>query len=122
LFFHGFWGTKDVTSHDSWECESADHGETSRAQTDDLAHRFYYQPSDFAVVDCITEIAAQRGVSNAQIALAWVLQQPGVSAPIIGASKPHHLDDALAALALKLDDAELQKLNEAYQPHPAQQL
>ncbi|NOT62550.1 MAG: aldo/keto reductase [Acidobacteria bacterium] len=99
-----------------------DFGETSRAKTDDLAQRFYYQPSDFAVVDCITAIAQQRGVSNAQVALAWVLQQPGVSAPIIGASKPHHLDDALAALSVKLDDAELHSLKEVYQPHPAQSL
>jgi aryl-alcohol dehydrogenase (NADP+) len=99
-----------------------DYGETSRAKTDDLAQRFYYQPSDFAVVDCITAIAQQRGVSNAQVALAWVLQQPGVSAPIIGASKPHHLADALAALRVKLDEVELRLLREVYQPHPAQPL
>ena len=77
----------------------------------------YYQHSDFAVVDRVTEIARQRGVPNAQVALAWVLQQPGVTAPIVGASKMHHLDDALAALDVKLDAAELKALAEPYQPH-----
>ena len=64
----------------------------------------YYQPSDFAVVDRISEIARARGVSNAQVALAWILQQPGVTAPIVGASKMQHLEDAVAALSLKLDE------------------
>jgi 1-deoxyxylulose-5-phosphate synthase len=66
----------------------------------------------------VGEIAKRRGVSNAQVALAWVLHQPGITAPIVGASKPHHLDDALAALNLKLDAKELQSLAEPYQPHP----
>ena len=57
-------------------------------------------------------------MSNAQVALAWLLQQPGVTAPIIGASKPHHLDDAIAALALKLTAEELKALEEPYRPHP----
>lgn len=99
-----------------------DFGETVRAKTDDLSQKFYYQPSDFAVVDAISAIAAQRNIANAQIALAWVLAQPGVTAPIIGASKMQHLDDALAALTIKLDETEIQKLNAAYQPHPAQPL
>ena len=77
----------------------------------------YYQPSDFAVVDRVTAIAQQRGIPNAQVALAWVLQQPGVTAPIIGASKMTHLDDAIAALGVKLDPAELKALAEPYQPH-----
>jgi aryl-alcohol dehydrogenase (NADP+) len=92
-------------------------GETSRAKTDEYAHKLYYNPSDFKVVDRITEIAKKRGVSNAQVALAWVLQQPGVTAPIVGASKMHHLEDAVAALGLKLDNAELKALAEPYQPH-----
>ena len=75
-----------------------DFGETMRAKTDDYAQKLYYQPSDFAVVDRVTAIAQQRGIPNAQVALAWVLQQPGITAPIIGASKMKHLDDALAAL------------------------
>jgi aryl-alcohol dehydrogenase (NADP+) len=77
----------------------------------------YYQPSDFAVVDRVTAIAQQRGIPNAQVALAWVLQQPGVTAPIIGASKMKHLDDAIAALGVKLDAPEMKALAEPYQPH-----
>ena len=69
------------------------------------------------MVDRITEVARNRGMANAQVALAWVLQQPGVTAPIIGASKMRHLEDAVAALELKLDDAELKALSEPYQPH-----
>ncbi len=93
------------------------HGETVRAKTDEYAQGLYYQDSDFQVVDRVTEIAKKRGVNNAQIALAWVLAQPGVSAPIVGASKPHHLDDAIAALSIKLDDSERKSLEEPYQPH-----
>jgi aryl-alcohol dehydrogenase-like predicted oxidoreductase len=70
------------------------------------------------VVDRVGEIAANRGVTHAQVALAWLLHQPGVTAPIVGASKPHHLDDALAATSLKLDEAELKALAEPYRPHP----
>lgn len=95
-----------------------DRGQTSRAKTDDYAHKMYYHDADFAVVDRVSEIAASRGVSNAQVALAWLIQQPGVTAPIIGASKPAHLDDALAALNLNLTDEELKRLEEPYQPHP----
>jgi aryl-alcohol dehydrogenase (NADP+) len=69
-------------------------------------------------VECVTQVAKARGVSNAQVALAWLLHQPGVAAPIIGASKPHHLDDALAALGLKLEPSELKALEEPYRPHP----
>jgi aryl-alcohol dehydrogenase-like predicted oxidoreductase len=93
-------------------------GDTVRAKTDDYAQKMYYQPSDFTVVERLTEIARKRGVPNAQVALAWVLAQPGVTAPIIGASKMQHLDDAVAALRLKLDDAELKALSEPYRPHP----
>jgi aryl-alcohol dehydrogenase (NADP+) len=94
-----------------------DKGDTSRAKTDDFAHSMYYADSDFAVVERTGEIARKRGVSNAQVALAWLLHQPGVVAPIIGASKSHHLDDAIAALELKLEPAEIQALEEPYQPH-----
>jgi aryl-alcohol dehydrogenase (NADP+) len=94
-----------------------DLGDTVRAKTDDYAQKLYYQPSDFAVVDRVTEIAQRRGVPNAQVALAWMLQQPGITAPIIGASKMRHLEDGIAALSLKLDDAELKALAEPYQPH-----
>jgi aryl-alcohol dehydrogenase-like predicted oxidoreductase len=95
-----------------------DHGDTSRAKTDDIAHKLYFQDSDFTIVERVGQIASRRGVSNAQVALAWILAQPGVTAPIIGASKPHHLDDAIAALTLNLDDDELKSLAEPYQPHP----
>ena len=94
-----------------------DPGATVRAKTDDYGHGLYYQPADFDVVDRITEVARKRGVSNAQIALAWVAQQPGVTAPIVGASKPGHLEDAVAALEIKLEDSELKALAEPYQPH-----
>ena len=92
-------------------------GDTVRAKTDDYARDLYYQPSDFDVVDRITEIARKRGISNAQVALAWVLQQPGITSPIVGASKMHHLEDAVAALYVRLDEAELKALAEPYQPH-----
>ena len=94
-----------------------DYGDTVRAKTDTFGQDMYYQPCDFDVVDRITEVARKRGVSNAQVALAWMLQQPGVTAPIIGASKMRHLEEAVAALELKLDDAELKALAEPYQPH-----
>ena len=95
-----------------------DFGDTVRARTDEYAQKLYYQSSDFEVVKRVTEIAQRRGVPNAQVALAWVLQQPGITAPIIGASKMRHLDDAVAALSVKLDEAELTSLGEPYQCHP----
>jgi aryl-alcohol dehydrogenase-like predicted oxidoreductase len=93
-------------------------GETTRAKSDEFAHRMYYADSDFAVVERVREVARQRGVSNAQVALAWLLHQPGVTAPIIGASKPEHLEDALAAVDLRLEAAELAALTAPYRPHP----
>jgi aryl-alcohol dehydrogenase (NADP+) len=93
-------------------------GETLRAKTDDFAHQLYYRDSDFTVVDRITEIAKKHNAENAQIALAWILTKPGVSAPIIGASKQAHLDSALHALDLRLSPEEMQSLEEPYEPHP----
>jgi 1-deoxyxylulose-5-phosphate synthase len=93
-------------------------GDTSRAKTDDYAHKMYYQDADFAVVDRVAEVAQKRGVPNSQVALAWLLQQPGVTAPIIGASKAHHLGDAIAALDVKLTPDEVKALEEPYRPHP----
>lgn len=92
--------------------------ETTRAQTDSFAHQMYYRESDFTVVDRVTEIARQRGVTNAQVALAWMMAKPVVSSPIIGASKPYQLADALGALPLKLSEDEVQRLEEPYEPHP----
>jgi aryl-alcohol dehydrogenase-like predicted oxidoreductase len=93
-------------------------GETARAKTDDFAHKLYYQESDFSIVERVTDLAQRRGVSNARIALAWVLHQPGVTAPIIGASKLQHLEDAAGVLAIKLSEEDLKFLAEPYQPHP----
>jgi aryl-alcohol dehydrogenase-like predicted oxidoreductase len=95
-----------------------DQGETLRSKTDDFAHSLYYRDSDFTVVDRITEIANKRGVNNAQVALAWMLSKPEVSAPIIGASKMSHLEDALKALEIKLSPDEIKALEEPYEPHP----
>jgi 1-deoxyxylulose-5-phosphate synthase len=95
-----------------------DKGETVRAKTDEYAHGLYYKESDYTVVDRVTALAQKRGVSNAQIALAWVLSQRGVTAPIIGASKLSHLDDAIRALEVKLTPEELESLEEPYEPHP----
>jgi aryl-alcohol dehydrogenase-like predicted oxidoreductase len=92
-------------------------GETTRAKTDDFAKHLYYQDDDFAVADRAGEIAAKRGVSNIQVALAWLLAKPGITAPIIGASKPHHLDEAIAALSVNLTGEEIKQLEEPYKPH-----
>ena len=92
-------------------------GETSRSKSDEYAHQMYYQDDDFTVVDRVSEIAQQRGLPNMQIALAWILSKPGITAPIIGASKPHHLDDAIASLSVKLFEDEIKRLEEPYRPH-----
>jgi aryl-alcohol dehydrogenase-like predicted oxidoreductase len=94
-----------------------DFGDTIRAKTDEYGKGLYYQDSDFAVVDRVTAIAKQRGIANMQVALAWILQQPGIVAPIIGASQMHHLEEAVAAMEFRLDDAELKALADSYQPH-----
>jgi aryl-alcohol dehydrogenase-like predicted oxidoreductase len=92
-------------------------GETSRAKTDNLAQNYYYSDADFAVVDALTQQAKKLGVSNATLAYAWLLHK-GVTAPIIGASKAYQLDDAIAAIGLKLDEATVKALELPYQPHP----
>jgi 1-deoxyxylulose-5-phosphate synthase len=93
-------------------------GQTTRAKSDQFAHRLYYQDCDFAIVDRVTALAKKRGASNAQIALAWMLHQPGITAPIIGATKSHHLEEAIRALQVKLSPQEIRALEEPYQPHP----
>jgi aryl-alcohol dehydrogenase (NADP+) len=93
-----------------------DLGETVRAKTDEFSRRQYYGDQDFAIVDRITQIAHARGVNNAQIALAWVMNQRAVTAPIIGATKMYQLDDAMAALSIKLTPEELKLLAEHYRP------
>jgi len=91
---------------------------TERSKQDDYAHKLYTREADDRVVDCVQELAKDKNVPPAQIALAWLLHKPGVTAPIIGASKPHHLEDAVAALAIKLSAAEIEKLEAVYVPHP----
>ncbi|MDI6696979.1 MAG: aldo/keto reductase [Anaerolineales bacterium] len=95
-----------------------DWGETPRAQTDDFAQSMYFKEEDFAIVERAAELAKRRGVTTAQIALAWLLHKPGVVAPIFGASKMHHLEEAVAALEIDLSSEEMQYLEALYQPHP----
>jgi aryl-alcohol dehydrogenase (NADP+) len=95
-----------------------DRGETVRAKSDDYAHKLYYSQADFAVADRVVELAARRGVKPTQIALAWLLAQPGVTAPIVGASKLPQLDDHVGALDVHLTVDELRFLEERYEPHP----
>ena len=78
----------------------------------------YYQESDFQIVDRVVEIARQKNVKPAQIALAWLLHKPGVAAPIIGASKIPQLEESVAALEIELSSGEITALEELYQPHP----
>jgi len=91
---------------------------TTRARTDDYGKGMYTRDSDYAIADRLTEVAKNLGLPNMQVALAWVLQKPGISAPIIGTSKPGHLEDALGALTIKLDANTIRKLEELYEPHP----
>ncbi|HET8550098.1 MAG TPA: aldo/keto reductase [Bryobacteraceae bacterium] len=94
-----------------------DFGETVRAKTDEYAHKLYYDASDFEVVERVTQIARARGTSNVQVALAWLLAQRGVTAPIVGASRMQHLEDAVGALEVQLSCEEIRRLNEPYRPH-----
>jgi aryl-alcohol dehydrogenase (NADP+) len=96
----------------------ANRGETARAKSDEFAHQLYYTDADFTIADRVAEIAAASGVKPTQIALAWLLARPGLTAPIIGASQLPHLDEAVAAVALHLDPAEVARLEEPYRPHP----
>ena len=93
--------------------------ETARTQTDEYGNKLYVATvdADRKVVGQVATIAAARGVPKAQVALAWIAQKPFVTAPIIGASKPQHLDDAVAALTLKLEAAEIAQLEAPYVPH-----
>jgi aryl-alcohol dehydrogenase-like predicted oxidoreductase len=95
-----------------------DFGDTTRARTDDYAQTMYYSESDFKVVERVVALAKKLGVEPAQVALAWLLHKPGVTAPIVGASKMHHLEQAIAALEIELSPEDMQYLEELYQPHP----
>lgn len=95
----------------------AQQGETARAKSDDIAQNYYYRDSDFQVVEALGALARKRGTSNATLAYAWLLHK-GVTAPIIGASKPGHLEQAVAALDIRLDEEEVRALEAPYEPHP----
>jgi 1-deoxyxylulose-5-phosphate synthase len=97
-----------------------DWGESSpRMETDDVGKKLYSgtEDADRKIVERVAEIAGKRGVTRAQVALAWMMHNTTVTAPIIGASKPHHLEDAVTALSLKLSEEEVSSLEEPYIPH-----
>jgi 1-deoxyxylulose-5-phosphate synthase len=91
---------------------------TTRSDSDPFTDYLYSQPTDFDVVERVAEVAAEREVPSAQVALAWLLHKPAVTAPIVGATKPAHLTDALAAEQLTLSEREISRLEEPYLPHP----
>ena len=97
---------------------SKERNETLRAKTDQFGKILYCSENDFEIVNRLGEIATRRGLPDSQVALAWMLSKPAITAPIIGASKPGHLEDAVAALSVKLTDEEIIKLEELYLPHP----
>jgi aryl-alcohol dehydrogenase-like predicted oxidoreductase len=95
---------------------------TTRSESDGLDKILYDQPSDWEVVEAVKKVAGARGVKPAQIALAWLLSRPAVAAPIIGATKLAHLDDAIDAVDLSLEPDEISQLEAPYQPHPVRGL
>jgi aryl-alcohol dehydrogenase-like predicted oxidoreductase len=92
--------------------------ETIRSKTDEFGKMLYKSDSDFDIVNRLGEVANQKGLPDVQVALAWMLSKPAITAPIIGASKPGHLEDAVAALSVKLTQNEINQLEELYKPHP----
>jgi len=97
--------------------DRTDRGATTRAQTDQFAHDMYYSPADFTIAERVADLAQQRGCTPSQIALAWVLSKPDVTAPIVGASKLQHLDELVAAAEIRLDGQEIALLEASYEPH-----
>jgi aryl-alcohol dehydrogenase (NADP+) len=93
-------------------------GNTARARDDSYAQSMYYREEDFTVAERVQQIARERGVTGSQIALAWVLGKPHITAPIIGATSLVHLEQSVAALELRLSDEEVRRLEEPYKPHP----
>jgi len=91
---------------------------TKRAQTDEFAQKTYFREDDFAVAAAVEKVARQRGVTPTQIACAWILQAPGVTAPIVGATKTSHLQELFAAVEIQLSAEEVAALEEPYRPHP----
>jgi aryl-alcohol dehydrogenase-like predicted oxidoreductase len=99
----------------AWKAET-----TNRSETDAFGKTLYAhtEDADRRVVDRLGEVAEKRGIPRAQVALAWLLSKPGVTSPIVGASKPHHLEDAVAALSVHLTTEAIASLEEPYVPHP----
>ena len=93
-------------------------GETSRSNTDAFADKLYGMEGDFEIVDAVAAVAERKGVKPMQVALAWVLSNPAITAPIIGASKPNHIDDAVGALEVRLDEADVKALTAPYRSKP----
>ena len=93
-------------------------GPTIRAKSDALAQEYYFQSGDFDVLDRVIQVSNDHDVKPAQIALAWLLNKPGITGPIVGASKMSHLEEAVAAVEIKLSAEEMAFLEEPYQPHP----
>jgi aryl-alcohol dehydrogenase-like predicted oxidoreductase len=93
-------------------------GATTRSKSDEYAHSMYYQPEDFAIVERLRTVADQIGRPMAQTALAWMLSKPSVTAPIVGASRPEHLEQAVEALTVALSPDQIRMLEEPYKPHP----
>ena len=93
-------------------------GNTERARTDEFSPRLYFREADHKIVDTVSEIAKARGLSNMQVALAWVLKNPAITSPIIGASKLGHIDEAVSAVDVKLTDDEVKRLEAGYAPKP----
>jgi len=101
----------------AWQAPSS----TDRVRYDTTATRLYSQTeeADKMIVDAVGAVAEARNLSRAQVALAWLMQQPGITAPIVGVTKPHHLDDAMAALTVKLEPEDTHALERHYVPHAA---
>lgn len=97
---------------------SKNENETIRSKTDQFGKLLYNADSDEGITNSLSEIASVRGIPEAQVALAWLLGKQYITAPIVGATKPHHLDDAVAAVSVKLSDEEIKKLEELYRPRP----
>ena len=95
-----------------------DRESTTRAATDEYGHRLYDEPGDWEIVEAVRAVAAERGVSPAEVALAWLLSKPAVTAPIVGATKLSHLDAAIRAVDLALTEDEIARLEAPYRPHP----
>ena len=93
-------------------------GETKRSKSDHFAHDMYYQDTDFDIVERVVDLAKEKGVTPAQIALAWILNKPGVVSPIIGATKMRHLEQAVEAMEIQLAEGDMTYLEGLYQPHP----